>query len=204
MPVVSHSVMPRTPTSTKRCTQPNTSASGTSPSMGQPNTHDSDTFTATLAPCARATTCASAANDCSCVMRRLARLWVALTDMTRFSSSVRDSMARSAPRRLGTNAVYTVPGRRVISRITISASFSAGMAVGDVNEVTSILDRPADDSALHSAILSSVGTKVFSICRPSRRPTSCMWMRRPVPCQTVLGSFIALLLCCAATQSARH
>ena len=104
MPVVSHSVMPRTPWSTKRCTQSKTWASGTSPSMGQPNTHDSDTFTATFAPCAMAITWASAANDCSCVMRRLAMLCVLLTDITRFSSSVRDSMARSAPRRLGTSA----------------------------------------------------------------------------------------------------
>ena len=55
------------------------------------------------------------------------------------------------------------------------------MAVGDVNEVTSILDRPAADSALHSAILSSVGTKAFPSAghRAGRPP--CMWMRRPAP-----------------------
>jgi hypothetical protein len=78
--------------------------------MGQPNTHDSDTFTATCAACAVATTCARLAKDCSRVMRRLARLCVSLADMTRFNSSVRASMARSAPRTLGTSAVYTVPG----------------------------------------------------------------------------------------------
>jgi hypothetical protein len=72
--------------------------------MGQPNTHDSDTFTATCG-LRQGITCASAAKDCSRVMRRLARLWVSLTDMTRFSSSVRDSMARSAPRTLGTSTV---------------------------------------------------------------------------------------------------
>ncbi len=104
MPVVSQSVMPPTPRSAKRCTQPNTRSSATSPSKGQPNTQESDTFTATPAACAMATTGASAAKDCSQLMRRLARLCVALTDITRFSSSARDSMARSAPRRLGTRA----------------------------------------------------------------------------------------------------
>ena len=83
-----------------------------------------------------------------------------------------------------------VPGCRVISRITISASFSAGMAVDEVNEVTSILATPVADSALHSAILSAVGTNAASICRPSRRPTSCRWMRRPAPCHTAWDALI--------------
>ncbi len=52
-----------------------------------------------------ATTCDNAANDCMLVMRRFARLCVPLTDITRLSSSTRDSMARSAPRALGTRAV---------------------------------------------------------------------------------------------------
>jgi len=104
MPVVSHSVMPPTPRSAKRCTHPNTSDSATSPSIGQPNTHESDTFTATPAACAVATTWASEANDCARVMRRLARLCVSLADITRFSSSVRASIARSAPRTFGTSA----------------------------------------------------------------------------------------------------
>ena len=105
MPVVSQRVSPCTPRSTKRCAQAAVSASSTSPSIGQPNTQESDTFTGTPACCAARTTCASASKDCSRVMRRLARLCVALADITRFSSSVRDSMARSAPRTLGTSAV---------------------------------------------------------------------------------------------------
>ena len=59
------------------------------------------------------------------------------------------------------------------------------MALGEVNEVTSIFARPVAESALTSAILSSVGTNTASICRPSRMPTSCMWMRRPAPSHTV-------------------
>lgn len=105
MPVVSHSVMPCTPRSAKRCTQSKTSCCGTSPSMGQPKQHDSETLTGTPACCAVATTWASATNDWLRCMRRLHRLWVSLTDMTRLSSSVRASMARSAPRALGTRAV---------------------------------------------------------------------------------------------------
>ncbi len=105
MPVVSHSVMRRTPRSAKRRTQSHTVDRATSPSIGQPNTQDSDTFTGTPAPWAMATTCDNAANDCMLVMRRFARLCVPLTDITRLSSSTRDSMARSAPRALGTRAV---------------------------------------------------------------------------------------------------
>ena len=105
MPVVSHSVTPCTPRSTKRSIQPITSAGGTSPSIGQPKAHDSDTFTATPACCAMRVTSASVRKLCACVMRRLARLCVALADITRLNSSVRPSMARSAPRALGTSAV---------------------------------------------------------------------------------------------------
>ena len=61
------------------------------------------------------------------------------------------------------------------------------MAVGEVNEVTSIFAKPVADSAFTRAILSSVGTKTASICSPSRMPTSCMWMRRPAPSHTVCG-----------------
>ena len=80
-------------------------ASGTSPSIGQPNEHDSETFTATPASRASFATSDSAANDCSRVMRRLARLCVSLADITRLSSSARASIARSAPRTLGTSAL---------------------------------------------------------------------------------------------------
>jgi hypothetical protein len=105
MPVVSHSVMPATPCSAKRSIHPSTPSSGTSPSIGQPNTQDSETFTGTLAWRASAITSVSCAKDCARVMRRLARLWVSLADITTLNSSTRLSSARSPPRRLGTNAV---------------------------------------------------------------------------------------------------
>ncbi|MCY1520220.1 hypothetical protein D9M68_549930 [compost metagenome] len=105
MPVVSHSVRPCTPSAAKRSVQPSTVASGTSPSIGQPNTQESDTFTGTLACFASAITSASCANDCSRVIRRLLRLCVSLTDMTMLNSPMRLSSARSAPRTLGTSAV---------------------------------------------------------------------------------------------------
>ena len=106
MPVVSHKVTPLAPmSSTQRCAQPSTAACGTSPSIGQPNEHDSEMLTLRPAATASVATCASAANDCSRVMRRFARLWVSLDDITRFSSSVPASIARSAPRTFGTSAV---------------------------------------------------------------------------------------------------
>jgi len=72
-------------------------------------------------------------------MRRLARLCVSETDITRFSSSARDSSARSAPRTLGTSTVVSTPEMRWMRPITSSASRSIGMALAEVNEVTSIL-----------------------------------------------------------------
>ncbi len=49
MPVVSQSVIPCTASAAKRSIHSTTAASGTSPSIGQPNTHESDTFTGTPA-----------------------------------------------------------------------------------------------------------------------------------------------------------
>jgi hypothetical protein len=72
-------------------------------------------------------------------MRRLARLCVSEVDMTRFSSSARDSSARSAPRTLGTSTVVSTPGTRRMRPITSSASRSIGIALAEVKDVTSIL-----------------------------------------------------------------
>ncbi|MOA14004.1 hypothetical protein D3C78_1340790 [compost metagenome] len=105
MPVVSHRVTPSTPSAAKRPTSSNTSNALMSPSMGQPNTVDRDTFTATRLPRTALTTSLNCSNDCSRVMRRLARLWVSLTDITRLTSSTLHSSARCAPRTLGTSTV---------------------------------------------------------------------------------------------------
>lgn len=56
--------------------------------------------------------------------------------------------------------------------ITASASRSAGIAFGDVNDVTSIFAYPHALSASTSAILSSVSTKRASFWKPSRVATS--------------------------------
>ena len=72
-------------------------------------------------------------------MRRLARLCVSEVDITRFSSSARDSSARSAPRTLGTSTVASTPGTRRMRPITSSASRNIGIALAEVNDVTSIL-----------------------------------------------------------------
>ncbi len=81
-----------------------TVAMDTSPFMGQPKLHESDTFTGTPASRATAATPARASNDCPGVIRRLERLWLSLADITRFSLSAPDSIACSAPRRFGTSA----------------------------------------------------------------------------------------------------
>ena len=52
------------------------------------------------------------------------------------------------------------------------ASRNWGMTLGLTKELTSIFRIPACDTALMIATLVFVGTKVFSIWRPSRGPTS--------------------------------
>ena len=115
---------------------------------------------------------ANCASDCSGVMRRLARPWVSLADMTRLISSTSHDSARSQPFTLGTSTVYSTPATRWMPRITSSASRRLGMALGEVKEVTSILARPVWDRRSIRAILSSVGMKEASIWKPSRVATS--------------------------------
>ncbi|MNE68093.1 hypothetical protein D3C80_1637380 [compost metagenome] len=74
MPVVSHRVTPRTFNSAKRSTQRSTSALAISPSIGQPNTVDSETFTATGLWPMTCTTSRSCSKERSRVMRKFARL----------------------------------------------------------------------------------------------------------------------------------
>jgi hypothetical protein len=52
------------------------------------------------------------------------------------------------------------------------ASASAGTAFGDTNEVTSIRCSPVRESWLMTSTFVAVGTKVFSIWKPSRTATS--------------------------------
>src|SRR6201996_7070668 len=61
--------------------------------------------------------------------------------------------------------------------ITASASRSAGMARGEVNEVTSILAKPQALSRSIKATLSSVSMKRASFWKPSRVATSWMYRR---------------------------
>ncbi|MNE77731.1 hypothetical protein D3C80_1740720 [compost metagenome] len=58
--------------------------------------------------------------------------------------------------------------------ITASASRSAGIALGEVNEVTSILAKPHRLSVSIIEILSAVSMKVASFWKPSRVATSCI------------------------------
>jgi hypothetical protein len=137
--------MPDAPSSTKRSHQRSTT--------GRRRRLPSGSRRRTTARCSRPrrlstaidATSASPANDCSRVIRRFARLCVSVADITRFSSSVPASMARSAPRTFGTSAVKTTPGTRAMPRMTSSASRSAGIAFGDTNAVTSIFARPVRD-----------------------------------------------------------
>ncbi len=57
---------------------------------------------------------------------------------------------------------------------TSAASARAGTAFGETNEVTSILCSPVRESWFTSSIFVAVGTKAFSIWKPSRTATSLM------------------------------
>jgi hypothetical protein len=57
---------------------------------------------------------------------------------------------------------------------TSLASASAGTALAETNEVTSILCRPVRESWFTTSIFVAVGMKAFSIWNPSRTATSLM------------------------------
>src|SRR5262245_7716207 len=116
-------------------------------------------------------------------MFTLARLWLSLAEHTVWITSTPASTARTAPLSLGTSAAYTVPGRRLICAITASASFRAGIALGETNDVTSIFGSPVAESRSTTSTLRSVGIQSGSIWNPSRVPTSQM--------STRLGSFMS-------------
>ncbi len=115
---------------------------------------------------------AKPANDSSVERRTFARLWLSDTESTSTISSTRAAAARSAPRGLATSATYPTAGWRRMPAITASASASAGTALGDTKDVTSILCSPVSDRRSTSAIFSSVGMKRGSIWKPSRVTTS--------------------------------
>ena len=115
---------------------------------------------------------AKPANDSSVERRTFARLWLSDTEITITISSTFAASARSAPRGLATRATYFTFGLRLIPAITASASASAGTALGETNDVTSILWRPLSDSASTTAIFCSVGMNRGSIWNPSRVTTS--------------------------------
>src|SRR5579859_6801466 len=70
-----------------------------------------------------------------------------------------------------------MPSRRAIRCITASASRRAGIAFGEVNEVTSILAYPHALRRSISSILASVSTKRASFWKPSRVATSWIYRR---------------------------
>ncbi len=176
MPVVSASEMPSKPSATKRSTKSMTTSSCTCPSKGHPNVVDRLIVIFMPAACAPFTISGSSASDCSCVRLMLARLWVSDADTTAFSSSafLGASAALRTPRTFGTSATYTTPGTRSMPARTSLASASAGTALGETNEVTSILCRPVRASWFTSSTLVAVGTNRFSIWKPSRTATSLM------------------------------
>jgi hypothetical protein len=185
MPVVSHSVMPRTPSSPKALHPVNTVGKGTSPSIGQPKLHDSDTFTATPA-CARATV------DLRQRHERLLARHAQVGQVVRLAGrhhQVQLVRAR-VDGALGTahvghqRAVDTCRARRVISRSTISHR-PARDGLGRDERSHLDLGQAGFDKALTSAILSAWARTALLHLQAVARPTSCMWMRRPAPCQAL-------------------
>ena len=106
MPVVSHSVMPAAPPAISASAMRATSSSGTSPSNGQPNAHDSDTLHSTP-PWPASRTISQQLRE------RLGAAHAQVGDVVRFAARHHEVQlvdagsrcARSMPRRLGTSAV---------------------------------------------------------------------------------------------------
>ena len=162
MPVVSQTVIPRTPVLAKRSTQCINSAKEVIPDIGQPKLVDKEIFTAVLFACANSITELRPLKESSRLILRLAWLCASLTDMTKLNSSTPTVNALSAPLRFGIRTVYSTPGSRLIPFMTASASASMGIAFGLVKELTSILAYPARLRRLIRAIFSSVGINALS------------------------------------------
>jgi hypothetical protein len=138
MPVVSQMVRPRTPSSAKRSDQRSTSACGTSPSIGQPKQVDSDTLTG-HATVGQADDLAQAGEALVARHAQVGQVVRLRVDITRFSSSARDSSARSAPRTLGTSTVVLDAGHAADAAHHLFGVAQHRDRLGDVKEVTSIL-----------------------------------------------------------------
>src|SRR5476649_2446342 len=81
-------------------------------------------------------------------------------------------MPRSAPLRLGVSAATVRPGMRSACATTSAASLNCGRSFGGTKEHTSISGMPAAASSVHHAFLVSVGMNSWTLCSPSRMPTS--------------------------------
>ena len=129
-------------------------------------------YTGTPARWATSRVARSFTSDSAMDMFTLARLWLSLADTTVWISSTRASTARTAPLSFGTSAEKRVPGLRWMRAMTSSASRSAGMALGDTKDVTSMRGTPVAESRSTTSTLRSVGIQSGSIWNPSRVPTS--------------------------------
>jgi hypothetical protein len=121
---------------------------------------------------AGSTTSSNALSVSAMVLLTFFLLCVSDADRKTAISFMPAASAASRPLRLGTRHENVTPGGGRSARATSLASASCGIHLGFTNEVISISRRPVRASASMNAILSAVGTRRASFCRPSRGPTS--------------------------------
>ncbi len=159
---------------------PSTRSSGTGPSKPQPKADCTETCTFFPA----ATAC-FAAPTMRCVassvpMPVFLRLWVSLAETPMQNISTPQASPRSSPFSFSTRPESAVADvlPAVSRRNSSSVSAICGTFSGWTNEPTWTMSTPAVHRAADPALPSvSSGTTCFSICSPSRGPTSWMTMR---------------------------
>ena len=112
------------------------------------------------------------------------RLWVSLAETPMQNISTPQASPRSSPFSLSTRPESDRPRRScpaVRRRNSASVSAICGTFSGCTNEPTWTMSTPAAIEPADPGDLLSVGTTCFSICSPSRGPTSWMTMRVMAP-----------------------
>ena len=178
-PMVSASAISVTPSAPASRASATTWSSGTSPSNGQPKATERVTLIGGPPSTSRRATIAASAAIWSATPApwlRMPKPSVAQT--TTLASSTLAAKARSQPRSFSTRPMRERPGARGSACIIASAPAICGTRRSLTNDTASIRRAPHDSSRRTNSTLSAGARIAFSFCKPSRAPTSTIWMKR--------------------------
>ena len=115
----------------------------------------------------------------ACSRERLALAWLcsSVADTTEAISATPEPSASLAPRSFRAKAMPCAPGKAATVETISRTSANCGKVFAGRNEPTSKCRTPASYSRSIQRRFAAVDGKLFTSCRPSRRPTSRNTMR---------------------------